>query len=113
MDTVLAARVWAAYYPTPLTIVLPADPEAPMRPRTLLMTLGIAALAAGCSGSPTTPARQPGGPAFEGGLGMGSGNLTDSTATPKAPARIQTGATGASAQDAPAVVNGLGMGSGN
>jgi hypothetical protein len=75
------------------------------------MTLGIAVLAAGCTGSPTT-ARQPGTPAFD-GLGMGSGNLTDSTETQKAPTRIQAGDVAAEASYAPAAVRGLGMGSGN
>jgi hypothetical protein len=81
-----------------------------MRPRVLLLTVGIAALAAGCTGSPTT-VRQPRSPAFD-GLGMGSGNLVDSTATQKAPSRMGAGTAAAGANEA-SVVPGLGMGSGN
>jgi hypothetical protein len=83
-----------------------------MRARPLLLTLGIAALAVACTGSPTTTVRQPRSPAFDGGMGMGSGNLVDSTTTPKAPTRTGAGAAVTGANEASAVP-GMGMGSGN
>ena len=82
-----------------------------MRARALSMILGIAALAAACSRSPTTPARHPESPGFD-GLGMGSGNLVDSTTTQKAPRQLGAGTAVAGANEA-SVASGMGMGSGN
>jgi hypothetical protein len=83
-----------------------------MRARPLLLTLGIASLAVACTGSPTTAVRQPRPPAFDGGMGMGSGNVVDSTTTPKAPTRTGAGASVIGASE-PSAVSGMGMGSGN
>lgn len=83
-----------------------------MKSRSLFMTLGIVALAAGCSSSPVTP-RQPGVPGFDGGLGMGSGNRGDSTVTNAAPTVRRVGAAISGSHDTQTAVGGLGMGSGN
>jgi hypothetical protein len=83
-----------------------------MRPRTSIMIIGIAALAAACT-SPVASTRHPGKAAFDSGMGMGSGNRSDSTAIKNAPTGPEAGAAGASVSESQAIAGGMGMGSGN
>lgn len=75
-----------------------------MTPRLLAVLAIVSLIASACGHTPTDTSRTPERAAFDGGLGMGSGNRADSTTAP-------TNDTASGARET--VPGGLGMGSGN
>lgn len=74
-----------------------------MKLKTLVAFALVSTAAAACSSTtPTAPSRTPRDAAYDGGLGLGSGNKSDSTAT-----------NNNTASGEEAVSGGLGLGSGN
>jgi hypothetical protein len=81
-----------------------------MKLRTMMLAAGVATMAAACTETPTAarePNRLPSGPAYEGGVMYGSGNLAEAPSVSLRPAQ------GDSVQVASAQRGGVMYGSGN